>query len=76
VVEPAGARACGCEIGKLQTEAELHVAFYFQKFRNYSFKFQKILKKILNVGNASNYKHVKSQCEFLSSLGCAKMTNV
>jgi hypothetical protein len=29
VVEPAGARACGREIGKLQTEAELHVAFYF-----------------------------------------------
>jgi hypothetical protein len=40
-------------VQKLQTE--LHVALYFQNFGNYSFKFQKNLKKILDVDNDKIY---------------------
>jgi hypothetical protein len=59
-----------------QIEAELHVPFYFQKIRNHIFKFQKILKKIIDVANDIIYKHAKSQCEFLNTLGYTKIRNM
>jgi hypothetical protein len=59
---------------KLQTEVELHVVFYFQKFRNHSFKFKKILKKILDIDNNEIYKCAKSQYEILCIVDYTKIT--
>jgi hypothetical protein len=59
---------------KLQTEAGLHVALYFQKFENPTFKFKKIWKKILDVDNDELYKHAKSQCKIVFIVDYIKIT--
>jgi hypothetical protein len=38
--------------------------------------FLKTLKKNLDVANDGLYKHAKSQCKILNTLGYTKMTNV
>jgi hypothetical protein len=55
-------------------EAELLVAFYFQKFENHTLKFEKKCEKILNVGNDEIYKRAKSQCKILCVIDYTKMT--
>jgi hypothetical protein len=59
---------------KLQMEAKQHVALYFQKIENHTFKFQKNLKKILDIDNDEIYKRAKCQCEILCIVDNTKMT--
>jgi hypothetical protein len=56
-------------------EANLHVSFYFQTFKNHILKFTRKLENFLEVANNVCYKRVKYQQNLIYILGYTKMTN-
>jgi hypothetical protein len=50
--------------------------FIFKKLKIIILTFNFFEKKILDVANDGIYKHVKSQCEIISTLGYTKITTV
>jgi hypothetical protein len=53
-----------------------HSSFFFEKFKNYVLKFQKIPQTILDVARYVSYNCVKFQFKIPYTLGCTKTTKM